>query len=270
MYHSVSNSKEKYKHPYYHTNISPEIFEQHMRFLAGNEYSVVSIGEAVKILENPVVSNAHPSETVSNKRVVITFDDGFRDFYTNAFPILQKYGFTSTVFIPTGFIDDRGRLLNEKECMSWTEILELQKKGVSFGTHSVNHSNFEYLSRKEIEYEIKHAKHVAESKIGCFIESFSYPYAYPETDHDLVKFMKTILFESGYENAVTTRIGSASFKPDRYALKRLPVNTQDDIRFLRAKIEGGYDWVHACQLFYKHLRPRKNGSDNSISMQGRI
>ena len=146
--------------------------------------------------------------------------------------------------------------------MSWSEVIELQKKGVSFGTHSVNHSKFEYLSRKEVEYEIKHSKYVAESKTGCRIESFSYPYAYPENDHDLVKFMNKTLLESGYESAVTTRIGCASFKPDRYALKRLPVNTQDDVRFLRAKIEGGYDWVHSCQLFYKHLRPRKRGMDN--------
>lgn len=270
MYHSVSNTKEKHKHPYYHTNTSPEVFAEHMKFLAGNGYSALSIGEALKILENPGVSGEHSSRPLSNKHIVVTFDDGFRDFYTNAFPVLQKYGFTATVFIPTGFIDNRGRLLDGKECMSWSEIFELQKKGVSFGTHSVNHLKLQYLGRKEIEYEIRHSKYVAESKTGCCIESFSYPYAYPETNHGLVKFMKKILSETGYENAVTTRIGCASFKSDRYELKRLPVNTQDDIRFLRAKIEGGYDWVRACQLFYKYLRPRKNGMDKSISMQGRI
>jgi len=253
MYHSVSNSKEKHNHPYYHTNTSPEVFAEHMKFLAGEGYSAVGIGEALKILENPVVSKAQISETLSNKRIVITFDDGFRDFYTNAFPVLQMYGFEATVFIPTGFIDNRGRLLDGKECMSWSEVIELQKKGVSFGTHSVNHSKFEYLSHKEIEYEIRHSKYVAESKTGCSIDSFSYPYAYPETDHELVKFMKKILLESGYENAVTTRIGSASFKPDRYALKRIPVNTQDDIRFLKAKIDGGYDWIYSLQYVHKSL-----------------
>jgi peptidoglycan/xylan/chitin deacetylase (PgdA/CDA1 family) len=254
MYHSVSNSKEKHKHPYYHTNTSPEVFAGHMKFLADNEYSVVGIGEALKILENPVVTSAQLAETPPNKRVVITFDDGFRDFYTNAFPVLQQHGFTATVFIPTGFIDNPRRLLDGKECMSWNEILELQKKGVSIGTHSVNHSKFESLTRKEIDYEIRHSKYVAESKTGCCMESFSYPYAYPETDHDLLKLMKKILLESGYENAVTTRIGRASFKPDRYALKRLPVNTRDDICFLKAKIEGGYDWIYSLQYVYKSLK----------------
>jgi peptidoglycan/xylan/chitin deacetylase (PgdA/CDA1 family) len=253
MYHSVSNSKEMYRHPYYHTSTSPEVFAEHMKLLAANGYSAVSIGEAVKILENPVAPNARPSETLSNKRIVITFDDGFRDFYTNAFPALQQFGFTATVFLATGFID-QGLRFNGQACLSWDEVRELKKYGVSFGSHTVNHRVLSTVSKKEFEYELVCSKERIESELGEQVEPFSYPFAFPEANYAHVESLIAILAKSGYRCGVTTRIGTASRDDNVFCLKRIPVNSLDDPLLFAAKLEGAYDWLHSVQTLFKKSR----------------
>ena len=88
MYHSISDEKEK-SHSYYHVNTSPAVFDAHMRYLYENNYSVINLQDLEKSF----------GTRDSSKYVVITFDDGFYDFFTNAFPILNKYNFSATVFL---------------------------------------------------------------------------------------------------------------------------------------------------------------------------
>ena len=73
------------------------------------------------------------------RAVVITFDDGFRDFYTAAFPVMQEHQFTATVFLPTAFIGEDRRSFKGAECLTWEEVRRLRRAGVQFGSHTVNH-----------------------------------------------------------------------------------------------------------------------------------
>jgi hypothetical protein len=84
------------------------------------------------------------------------------------------------------------------------------------------------------------------------VESFSYPFAFPEENKNFTQFLVDILENQGFENGVSTIIGRASKNNNHYYLPRLPVNSWDDATLLRTKLEGGYDWLHWPQWLYKY------------------
>lgn len=266
MYHSISNEKEK-GHPYFWINTSPKRFKEHMKFLKENNYKIISLSEAVKIIDEQKLedkkiklnNNFYNSETIniSKKTVVLTFDDGYKDFYTEAFPILQKYNFTSTVFIPTGFINKEGKSgLRNKSHLSWSEIIELERKGITFGSHTVSHKQMEFLNKNEIKREVMESKIVIEEKIGKSVDFFSYPFAFPERNLNFHKFLSYVLEKYGYKNGVCTIIGTVHNRGDKFFLKRIPINSNDDICFFKAKLEGNYDWMHVPQRYLKRLKKK--------------
>ena len=114
MYHGIRDGLRD-GHPYFETNTHRDRFAEHMRLLRDQGIVPVHLDEAVRAL------NINGND--SQKRVVITFDDGCRDFYTEAYPILREYGFKATMFIVSGRTTDSNT--TERETMSWAEIREV-------------------------------------------------------------------------------------------------------------------------------------------------
>lgn len=249
MYHSISNDRVKKVHPYYETSTSPYIFAQQMRFLYENGYHTVNIEEAICYLSGV--------KRLKEKTAVITFDDGFCDFYTEAFPVLNSYGFSATVFLPTAFINNDRLKFKDKECLSWNEVRKLHNEGIMFGSHTVNHPKLYKMTINDIEYELKHSQKKIEDETGEAVESFSYPFAFPDHDKDFIILLKSMLKKCGYKSGVSTKIGLSSKTDESLFLKRLPVNFFDDNLFLQAKLEGAYDWIFRFQLLYKSLKRRR-------------
>jgi peptidoglycan/xylan/chitin deacetylase (PgdA/CDA1 family) len=245
MYHSISESHEERIHPYYGINTSPRLFAEHMKYLSENKYAVIALKQAVQFLAS---GNGAPERCA-----VITFDDGYRNFYTQAFPILDRYGFTATVFLPTHFIDNNRQKFNDQDCLNWEEVRELSKTGVIFGSHSVTHPQLRFLKRADIECEIKESKETIEDEIGEAIQTFSYPYAFPQQDPRFKQILKEILDKHGYQTGVTTIIGRASSKDVPLFLRRIPINGRDDSLLYRAKLEGAYDWMRIPQRLKKRI-----------------
>ena len=246
MYHSISDDGEKETHRYYSINTSPKIFNTHLDYLRDNEYVVINLSDAVSYLIT--------GTPIPNKFLVITFDDGYRDFYTNAFPILKQHAFSCTVFLPTGFIEGRRPGLKDKEHMNWDEVRTLSKEGIKFGSHTVTHPQLALLNKDGILYELKHSKESIEDNIGEAVESFSYPFAFPEANKPFKSLLSHIIDECGYKNGVSTRIGIATYGENKYFLKRIPINTHDDELFFRAKLEGSYDWLNKLQYVFKRFK----------------
>jgi hypothetical protein len=109
------------------------------------------------------------------------------------------------------------------------------------------------LEAKDIDHEIRASKRAIEEELGKCVVSFSYPYAFPEQDRPYVHSIRDMLRAAGYEQGVSTTIGTAGLTSDRYFLPRLPANSYDDPCLLEAKLEGSYDWLHTPQLLYKSL-----------------
>lgn len=237
MYHGIANERETRGSPYYWTSTSPHRFGLQMRYLHENNYRVVPLRELNRCLERLKAGEKPP--------VVLTFDDGYQDFFSAAFPVLRRFGFGASVFLPTDLIGvDRGF----QRYLTWHQVLDLHRQGVEFGSHTMSHPMLVDLPLPEIEREIRISKSEIENRIGAAVESFSFPYAFPQEDRRFTEMLADLLRECGYRYAVTTVIGRASRKDNRYALKRIPVNDNDDEALFRAKLEGNYDWLRPFQF----------------------
>ena len=255
MYHSLSDNPEHEVPPYYRTSTDPLIFRQQMRFLAAEGYKTMDLTQVISRLQN--------ERSFPEKTVVITFDDGLKDFYLQGFPIIKELGFQATVFLPTALIGDERRSFKNNECLTWAEVRELRKAGIGFGSHTVNHPQLKDLTGREIEGELVESKARIEQELGEPMSLFSYPYAFPQEDRSFAESFRQLLIQCGYACCVTTEIGRVRAGDDPYRLKRLPANSLDDPALFRAKLEGGYDWLAVPQaLLKKHtrqFRPSKNG-----------
>jgi hypothetical protein len=160
-YHSIDDSGSV-------ISTSPALFRAHMQALA--ESSI------------PVVPLRNIRET--RGAVALTFDDGFRNFFECAFPVLQEFQLPATVFIVTGYCGKRNAwpsqplrpFVPDLELMSWREVREISQAGIGIGSHSVSHPWMSSLSPGEIGEELYGSKSMIEDRIGIPPDSFAYPY----------------------------------------------------------------------------------------------
>lgn len=244
MYHSISDNLFGMSHPYYHINTLPEVFSQQMRWLRNAGYRAIDLPQAWAGLQ---------ARTDLSKTIVITFDDGYRDFYTDALPILKQCGFTATIFLTTDRIRSTPARIEGADYLTWSDVRELHAEGIRFDSHTVSHPDLRSLGPDQIEYELGHSKEVIEEHLGVSVESFSYPFGFPEEDRDFTRFLEDVLSNLGFDYGVSTILGRACRRSNRFFLPRIPVNSCDDPSLFRAKLEGGYDWLHWPQLFKKTI-----------------
>jgi peptidoglycan/xylan/chitin deacetylase (PgdA/CDA1 family) len=246
MYHSISNESEADVSPYYRTATSPELFARHLALMRSEGYEVLGLQAGLE--------KFHRSGSADTKLAVITFDDGYQDFFTAALPVLQRNHCGATVFLPTAFIGKSASNFKGRACMTWDEVRESQRAGIEFGSHTVNHPKLYDLNLSQLRTELKDSKDKLEHELGRPIGTFAYPYAFPSADRAFVKVFVETLQETGYACNVTTKIGLAEKNDDSFTLKRLPVNSADDEALFRAKLAGAYNWLAWPQETVKNVR----------------
>ena len=239
MYHSVCDDREPGIAPYYRLVTSPARFQRQMQWLKQHGYAIVDLASALQRMQD-----AAPGW---EKLVVVTFDDGFRDFLTGAWPVLANCGFIATVFLPTAFIGQARRSFKGRECLTWSEVRELQHCGVRFGSHTVTHPRLHGMTWTEIRGELADSRAMMEDELQAPVRSFAYPYAFPQEDHEFVARFKDELASQGYVVSATTAIGRTTPGHDPLSIPRLPVNDCDHDGLLAAKMAGAYDWVGGLQ-----------------------
>jgi peptidoglycan/xylan/chitin deacetylase (PgdA/CDA1 family) len=147
-------------------------FERQLRFLKNN-YSVISIDS---LCANSKIK-AKPARPLA-----ITFDDGYLDNYTQAYPLLKEFGVPATIFIATNFMDSKNCPLweknwfDERSMMSWTEVREMASQNISFGAHTKAHIVYGSQPSEDVCYdEIGESKKILEEKLDVEITSFAFP-----------------------------------------------------------------------------------------------
>ncbi len=204
-YHSIDESGSI-------ISTAPEVFRRQMRHLSENDYQVVSLDALVKsVIEN---------KTPSPKTVALTFDDGFQNFYTTAFPVLEEYGFQATVFLVTDFCgknnDWAGNPPNlpPSRLLSWQEIKELRDYGIEFGSHTRTHPDLTRISVAEATCETVESKAAIENALGTKVTTFAYPFG---------KFNMSVraIAEKTFEAACSTNLGKMQGTSDYFSLERI-------------------------------------------------
>lgn len=226
MYHSVAET------PAYLHSVSPADFEAQMRFLA-TQCHVIS-------LEQMVAAFTGQGE-LPERPVVITFDDGWRDTYTTAYPILRTYDLPVTLFLVPDWIEGRGDPPPGREYVTWAQVRQMSRHGVSIGAHTLSHRSLKRLPLEEVRREVAGSKARLEEKLGRAVTSFAYPYgAFRDLDAGIAR----LVAESGYACAVTTLNGSNRPGQDLYTLRRTEVEAIDGMWVFSKMVTGALDgWV---------------------------
>lgn len=247
MYHSVASDLDDKVHPYFRTVTSPRSFERQINFLRTSGYSAINLSQAIELL-----GDATSERTRGSRRVAITFDDGFRDFYTNAFPVLKRAGFTATVFLASDFIGKP--FITGRACLTAGEVRALSDEGIEFGSHSASHRRLVDLGTDALTKELSDSKSAIEDIVCREVTLFSYPFRFPEENSKFTSALAQRLDVCGYRGGVTTAIGRANRLDNPRFLPRLPMNDCDDDSLLQAKLAGHYDWLRSGQRLRKQSR----------------
>lgn len=153
MYHGISDETGD-RHPYYETNTSPSRFAEQMRYLHEEGYRIVGLD---------TISDCMKAERPAERRVVITFDDGYRNFFSTALPILAAHGFSATVFVVSGYAQQASICDQSRVHMNWSEVREISRCGMAVGSHTVSHCVLRDLAPGSLRYELNESKRVIES-----------------------------------------------------------------------------------------------------------
>ena len=183
--------------------VTPKDFERQMVWLKNNGFETITPAELHAALTEGAELPAKP--------VLITFDDGYVDNYTNAYPILKKYNLKATIFIVTGFVSSR------KGYLTWDQLREMEANGISVEGHTMTHRALTDLSDDEAKEELAASKRLIEEKLGKTVTCF----AYPTGAYNL--HIASLVQEAGYKMAFTVRYGNTDRASNLYALDRIPI-----------------------------------------------
>ena len=204
---------------------SPRRFAKQIAYLKKKEFDFYTVSELVNFYKN---NGKFPP-----KGIALTFDDGWEDNYTNAFPVLQKFGVKATIFLVSSCIGQTSAKVTPegegaRAHLSQMQILEMSQYGIEFGSHSSNHKLFNRISTEEIELEVRESKSYIENLLQKECSVFAYPAGF------YTEAAKKIIKNSGYNAAFSTVYG-ANDDIDLYAINRVEILRRDGYPFQFAK-----------------------------------
>jgi len=218
MYHYIRVNPDPKDKVGFDLSVTPDKFEEQMIWLRDNRYETLSLDEFYR--------GVLKGETLPERPVVITLDDGYADSYWHAYPILRRLGLKAANFIITGFI-------GAPKYLSLWQMREMAESGVfSFGAHTVSHLILTPLSEGEVREEIRKSKVMLEQRLGARIDWFAYPYG--RINAKVAKIVQ----EAGYFGAFGTNDGASETSKNVFTLPRIRVSGGESLKTFAAKLES--------------------------------
>lgn len=199
MYHYVENpsATTTLKGLY----LNPLIFEKQLQEFKKNNFQALFVSE--------LAANLYDQKKMEGKNIVLTFDDGYSDFYTQVWPILKKYNYKATVYVIINKLGAKGYLTRD-------QVREMAASGfVEIGSHTFNHPDLRSLKKKDAKFEIQASRKILEQISGQPVLTFAYPYGYYKDE------FFGIALETGYLAAVSVMPGVKQSEENIWLLRRL-------------------------------------------------
>ena len=216
-------------------DINPNYFKRLIRYLV-QRYRFISLEELTEMIEHKIKL---PSRTL-----VLTFDDGYANNYTEALPILKEYQLRATIFMPSGFVGKPNYLDTEM-------INKLVAEDLDIGGHTVNHPVLSRIDQKTAEVEITEGKTELEKVLGKPVNLFAYPKGKLTDYSDKVVQM---VEKAGFKAACTTVRGTNTWHTPLFELRRIGIDGSDSFFNFWLKLHGGYDWTGSLSRLKHRLK----------------
>ncbi len=195
---------------------NPTKFEAQLEYLSENGYHTVTLAAYLDAEQK--------GAQLPEKSVILTFDDGYRDAYENAFPLLKKYGMIGTFFVITGMVGFPAYL-------TWDQITEMHRAGMEFAAHTVDHPFLTRLSPLRAFWEIWKSRFDLEWHLNVPVTTFAYPY----NDHN--KQVDALVRLAGFRGACIVDAHSSDTKNDLFQIPRITVLPAERLKTFALMIE---------------------------------
>ncbi|NLW16427.1 MAG: polysaccharide deacetylase family protein [Firmicutes bacterium] len=212
MYHVIGDGSGSLHELY----VNPSVFASQMEYLYANGYHTITLEELYKHWQE--------GEPLPPRPIVITFDDGYRSDYEEAFPILQTYGFKAVHFLYV-------KKLQQGQGLTREEIATLMAAGHEIGNHTYSHVEIHRLSQERLAQETQTAKDALEEMLNIPIVSFCYPVGRYSTE------AVNAVDAAGHKIAVTTEYGYARPEQGLLTLQRIRINRSDGLQGFIQKLK---------------------------------
>ena len=222
MYHEIAQPPETTSR----LAVSPDAFAAQLAYLYDEGFKTVTAAELSTVMAD--------AGQLPDRAVVLTFDDGYEDFHSRAMPLLERYGFTATVFVTTGWVQDAGPSAGRRpgRMLSWSQIAEAADAGIEVGAHSCQHPQLDQLPEKLLREELYRSKAQLEDKLGSPVTGLAYPFGYSNAR------VRQVARDAGhgYGCAVSNMIMSPT--SDLLALPRLTVRRSTTMPAFQRVVRG--------------------------------
>lgn len=220
-YHYIRNYTNPYDVLGQRLSVAPSVFASEMRFIRYHGFHTVTMLQLADHIRYGTPLPRHP--------VALTFDDGYRDHFTSALPILRRYGLKATFFIVSGFV-------GTPRYMNWAQIRTLDRDGMEIGVHTIHHLDLTTLTASQLWQEVYQSKRQIEKHIGRPAVVFAYPSgAFDSLVLDDVR-------RTGYLAAVSTLPGTLHAQSTIDYLFRVEILNSDTTTTLDGYLTTGFGY----------------------------
>jgi peptidoglycan/xylan/chitin deacetylase (PgdA/CDA1 family) len=228
-YHGVTKRETRHPDDRFGLNVREDRFREHLDYLR-RHYHVISFQDYLRARDGALVLPEYSA--------VITFDDGHRNFFTVAAPLLERYKMPAVMFLISNRVISNGtrladwREVDDQDYLSWPEIQELIERGFEFGSHTCSHQKLPQLASADVEHELRDSKEALEHHLAVDGVPLAYPYGLTSD------WIADRASQLGYSCAFTTDTGFNDQSTELFKLHRTLIGDDDGVAAFAARLAG--------------------------------